>query len=454
MADSKKTGLMGFLGKAGNKKLIIFSVSAIFMAVVFSFAGLHKAEKQEVSRIRSPADAGGNIAGDKMTPEYLRIRDRKTAEEVAQAERSGGSATAPIRPVESASSAMPTSLADGLNERAPESPSRPAGTAAQTSASPSPHPPLNPSLNVAASAQQTATYHLPALNEQQAQEKAQREAQLVQAMQQQIGRLAPTNPVKAEIISFQNNSGQAGAAGGRGSTGAAGGGASGMAGIAASLAKNGAQSGAQDGGTKTASASTSAPAGQPAGRFQMPAPGTIFYSRILGEVNSDTPGPVLAEVLQGPFVNARLIGSFKSTPSGLVLSFNTMTVPYTDEDGNPQTEVMSIKTVAVDTSHLGTAIASDINNHLLLNLGMAFGTSFLQGLGMAAQESGSYAAMGPYGTTVANPVLSVPGEAMMALGSGAATAGQIFQNIYGNKPPTIIVNADTPFGLLFLGSGN
>jgi intracellular multiplication protein IcmE len=433
--EKKKTGVIGFLGKAGNKKLLIFSGFVVLVSLVWSVVGFNKKEKTEISHIRSPADAGDNVSGNNMTSEYLRIRDAKTAQDVANAERNGGSVTAPIRPVESINSAMPSSLADGLNEKAPESPRQPVSTPAPPPAT------LHPPVTRATPDRQETTpvYHEPAMTQQQAQLAAQREAQLVQAMQQQMSRIAPTNPVKAEVISFQNSGNQIG---GRAGTNGNGGGMSGEASKVNNVADN---------STKPAPAASS---GQPHGRFGMPAPGTIFYSRILGEVNSDTPGPVLAEVLQGPFVNSRLLGSFKSTPNGVVLSFSTMTVPYKDEDGNPQTEVMNIKAVAVDTTHLGTAIASDINNHMLLNLGMAFGTAFLQGLGMAAQESGSYAAMGPYGTTIANPVLSVPGEAMMAVGSGAATAGQIFQNIYGNKPPTITVNADTPFGLLFLGQGS
>jgi len=442
--EKKKTGVMGFLGKAGNKKLLIFSGFVVLVSLVWSVVGFNKKEKPEISHIRSPADAGNNVSGNNMTSEYLRIRDAKTAQDVAIAERNGGSVTAPIRPVESINSAMPSSLADGLNEKAPESPRQPVATPAPLPATP--HPPVT---RITPDRQETTpVYHEPAMTQQQAQLAAQREAQLVQAMQQQMSRIAPTNPVKAEVISFQNSGNQIGGRDGAGSGGRAGtnGNGGGMSGGALK-----ANNVADNNSTKPTPAASS---GQLHGRFEMPAPGTIFYSRILGEVNSDTPGPVLAEVLQGPFVNSRLLGSFKSTPNGVVLSFSTMTVPYKDEDGNPQTEVMSIKAVAVDTAHLGTAIASDINNHMLLNLGMAFATSFLQGLGMAAQESGSYAAMGPYGTTIANPVLSVPGEAMMAVGSGAATAGQIFQNIYGNKPPTITVNADTPFGLLFLGQGS
>lgn len=443
MADEKKQGIAKFLGGASNKKLLIFSGVVIVAALVFSMFGFQKKEKPEISRLPSAAEAGGNVAGDKMSPEYIRIRDKKTSEDVAIAEHTGGSVTAPIRPVETDNFSSLSSLSDGLNEVAPtETKHQVTPPVTQSTQNTMPHAPLaQVKPNQPA---EEKLYHSPTPpNEQQAQLAAQREAQLVQSMQQAMTHIAPTNPVKAEIISFQNTAtAQPGQAGSNPHLGA-------------NSAGNGGQKLASaDSGKGTSDTSTQNNTPGKHGRFQLPAPGTIFYSRILGEVNSDTPGPVLAEVLQGPFANARLIGTFKSTPNGLVLSFNTMTVPYTDEDGNPQTEVMSIQSVAVDTSHLGTAIASDINNHLLLNLGMAFGTSFLQGLGMAAQESGSYAAMGPYGTTVANPVLSAPGEAMMALGAGAATAGQIFQNIYGNKPPTIIINADTPFGLLFLTQNN
>lgn len=421
----KTSGFKRIIADKGSRKLLIFVGIIILVALAVAFHGGGKKQKAEISRLPSAADAGGNISGDRMSPEYMRIRDEKTAQDIKNARQSGSTVTAPIRPVENPRTAMPTSL-DGLSEQPPERPHPPV-TPRQTQTAPQPPVPQN-------------TYVQPrAMSEQEAQQMAQQQMQMVQAMQQQMAKIIPGPPVPAQVIYFQNPNAQDTI----NKTGSA------SRPMLASLATT---QGAANDATKGATPPVQQTTPNMRSRFQVPAAGTILYSHLIGRVNSDSPGPVLAEVLQGAFSGARLLGSFQTTSSGLILSFNTMTVPYKDEDGADKTEVISIKSVAVDTSHLGTSMETEVNNHLLLNLGMAFGTSFLQGVGQAVAQSGSYAAMGPYGTTVANPVLTLPGEAMMGFGAGAAQAGTIFQNLYGNKPPTITVEADTPFGLLFLGS--
>ncbi|MBI3418534.1 MAG: hypothetical protein HY053_00160, partial [Proteobacteria bacterium] len=47
-----------------------------------------------------------------------------------------------------------------------------------------------------------------------------------------------------------------------------------------------------------------------AGRMIVAA-GTIAYAQLLVEANSDIPGPILAEVMSGPFAGARVVGQFE-----------------------------------------------------------------------------------------------------------------------------------------------
>jgi intracellular multiplication protein IcmE len=200
-------------------------------------------------------------------------------------------------------------------------------------------------------------------------------------------------------------------------------------------------------------AAKDAPKAASAKRFQPPAPGTILYSHTLGKVNSDVPGPVIAEVLQGPFSGSRIIGSFSSTEEGVVITFNSMTVPYTDENGEARTEVLSIKAVAVDTSHLGDALATDIDDHMLSNIGWTLATSFAQGLGQAISQSGSTTTMSSTGVAqTTNPTTSMRKQLLEAMGTSGGQIGQMYAQKYGNRKTTVTVDADTPFGLLFLGN--
>jgi intracellular multiplication protein IcmE len=259
-----------------------------------------------------------------------------------------------------------------------------------------------------------------------------------------LKKFAPTNPVAAQTIYFQDEK-----QGGKGIAGTAQSFASGMAGGGA----NGSNGPAAGQGAQTLQQAAAAQQGADS-RFQAPAAGTILYSRLVGRVNSDTPGPVVAELEQGPFSGARLLGSFQFTEQGVIISFTTMTVPYTGDDGSAKSEVVPIHAVAVDTAHLGTAMATDIDRHILEKVGVAFGAAFLSGMGQAVSQSGSSAVVSPYGTTVTNPTLSTNQELLIAGGSAAGAAGQVFQQIYGNRRTTITVEADTPFGLLFLGNNS
>ena len=204
-------------------------------------------------------------------------------------------------------------------------------------------------------------------------------------------------------------------------------------------------------GVQTASAQTTL---QRPSRFSAPAPGTILYSRLIGKVNSDVPGPVIAEISQGPLHGARLLGSFQFTEQGVIIQFNTMTIPFTD-DGLERTEVVPIKAVAVDAENLGTSMATSIDRRILERIAFGFATSFIQGLGQAVAQAGSTTTVLPSGgVTYGLKNLNTTEQLLSAGGNAAGTAGRIIDQTYGNRRTTIVVDADTPFGLLFLGNGN
>lgn len=180
----------------------------------------------------------------------------------------------------------------------------------------------------------------------------------------------------------------------------------------------------------------------------VPLPGTILYARMLGRANSDTPGPVVAEILQGELLGARLVGQFQAGRDGLLIQFRTMTIPA--RNGRPPS-VVQIEAVAVDTDNLGASLATSVNRRELERIALAFGTAFMRGLGQAVAQSGAIVSQGLTGTIVQNRTLDTRQQLLVGAGAAAGAAGDVIQDIYGNRPPTIIVEAGTPFGLLFLG---
>lgn len=186
------------------------------------------------------------------------------------------------------------------------------------------------------------------------------------------------------------------------------------------------------------------------GKQLVPAAGTILYARMIGELNSDAPGPALATIVAGPLAGARIIGEFQTQRAGLVIKFTTMTVPANDGSGTITTP---INAEAVSADNLTSGMASSINNHLISNLAVTFVAGFAQGFGQAISQSGSTSTITGSGlASVSNPVLSLPQELAAAGGTAAGAAGGVFQQIYGNKPPTIKLEAGTAFALVFLGA--
>lgn len=434
----------GFFARAtadkGSRKMLLFAGVVIVGAVAYAALGGSGGGRTETSQVRGAPNVTGtpDAIPNAAYGEAVRAADEQRVQ--AARNTNGGGATPSLRSNDAVDQ-LPTTLS-GATEAAPvQRPvARPTPTPPPVVQPPPPVPQPQPQQ---VQRQQPTTPPPPPFDPQLA-------AAMVQRMEAMRGaQFAPAQTQYFAQNQAQQNPGQQQGGQsyqGMGSQGANALGMQGAAGFGQGQGGQGAQA------AQAAYQQVSANGRQ--GRFQVPAAGSILYSRLIGRVNSDTPGPVVAEILQGPFARARLLGSFQFSEQGVVISFTSMTVPYTDGDGQERTEVVQIKAVAVDPSHLGTAMATDIDRHLFEKVGIAFGTAFLQGLGQAVAQSGASAVVGNFGTTVTNPTLDTQKQLLVAGGAAAGAAGQAFQQIYGNRRTTVTVDADTPFGLLFLGNGN
>jgi type IV secretory pathway VirB10-like protein len=178
--------------------------------------------------------------------------------------------------------------------------------------------------------------------------------------------------------------------------------------------------------------------------------GTVLFAVLDTAVNSDQPGPVMATVVEGQFKGAKLLGSIQQSqqlpgtngPETLVLSFNTMSVPY-----QPQSVTVSAYAINPDTAR--TAIASDVDHHYMLRYGSLFASAFLQGYGQAVSQAGSTTTTNLFGTTTTNyGNLSGIEEVTAGLGqvgqSWGAQLGQTF-----NRQNTVYINSGLGIGILF-----
>jgi intracellular multiplication protein IcmE len=180
-----------------------------------------------------------------------------------------------------------------------------------------------------------------------------------------------------------------------------------------------------------------------------PFPGTVLYAEMVSEANSDSPGPVLARIQQGPLTGATLIGQFKAGQESLVIDFRRMSI-VRNEGGRQVNRVVDIEAYAVDADKLGTGLATDVDRHLFQKIALTAATTFVQGLGNAVGQSGSTVTRDQTGTTIAYPTLDTKQQLLVAGGQTAGQIGSIVQREFGNRPTTIKVRAGTPVGILFL----
>ncbi|AOG03189.1 DotG/IcmE/VirB10 family protein [Bosea sp. RAC05] len=191
----------------------------------------------------------------------------------------------------------------------------------------------------------------------------------------------------------------------------------------------------------------------PLSGLKLPLPGTILYAEMVSTANSDAPGPVLARVAQGEFAGATLIGTFEARRDSMVITFRTMTVQSL-RDGTEVNKSVQINAVGVDTKNIGTAMATDVDRHLLANVGFTAAAAFAQGFGSAIGQSGSSIVQGTGGITITNPALTTRQQLYVAGGAAAGAAGGALNQAFGNRPPTITVASGTPLGILFLPTGS
>jgi len=188
--------------------------------------------------------------------------------------------------------------------------------------------------------------------------------------------------------------------------------------------------------------------------------GTMLQGVLLSSINSDTPAPIVAQVVNGALKGARLVGSIdeKSIPKtslalkvskALVLNFNIISIPQLPNS-------LKVKAVAINPNTASTSIATDVDNHYLLRYGTFLGATFLSGLSQAIQQSGQQIVAIPNTNNgdnqnqlaVDQPKTSKSQQIQIAVGN--AMQQLVGQVNYLGTPPTIKIDSGTAVGLLLL----
>lgn len=167
--------------------------------------------------------------------------------------------------------------------------------------------------------------------------------------------------------------------------------------------------------------------------------GTVLYSQLLTEANSDVPSPVLAQVLDGKWVGARLIGEFERSNKFITMRFTRMS--YKDK-------TYAIQGVALDPNTSLGGLRTDYNPRYMSRVVLPAAAEFVEGIGRAVARSSSTNVNTVGGTTTATEEdLDIEQEIGAGIEEGAREIGDILDEEAGQIEPLVVVAAGTPLAL-------
>ncbi len=169
--------------------------------------------------------------------------------------------------------------------------------------------------------------------------------------------------------------------------------------------------------------------------------GTVLYAQLLTEANSDVPGPVLGQILDGEFLGARLIGSFERNYRYLTINFSRMTVGR---------KSYSVQGVALNPNTSIGGLQTEYDSRYFSRVVLPAAARFIEGVGSAIAESES-TTVSINGTTVATEQEDVDFGQELARGveEGAREFGDILDDQANEIEPLIRVAAGTPMAIFF-----
>ncbi len=170
--------------------------------------------------------------------------------------------------------------------------------------------------------------------------------------------------------------------------------------------------------------------------------GDVVLASTIITNDSDTPGPVVAEIRRGPLKGARLLGGFEANQNNrhLIVQFNSAVLP----DGTQ----VSISAYAVDARQKSLAVRTDLDRRLFARYAPRVAAAFVSGVGDALSDPGtSLIDLGGV-TGVTRPAATIEQGLYKGLADvGNDLAGEFVQN--APKGPLISLRSRQIIGILF-----
>ena len=170
--------------------------------------------------------------------------------------------------------------------------------------------------------------------------------------------------------------------------------------------------------------------------------GDVVLASTIITNDSDTPGPVVAEVRRGPLTGSRLIGGFQANTNNthLIVQFNSAVL----EDGTQ----IPITAYAVDAHQKSLAVRTDLDRRLFARYAPRVAAAFVSGVGEALSDPGtSLIDLGGV-TGVTRPAATIEQGLYKGLAQvGNDLAGEFVQS--APKGPLISLRSRQIIGILF-----
>lgn len=169
--------------------------------------------------------------------------------------------------------------------------------------------------------------------------------------------------------------------------------------------------------------------------------GSILYAQTLNEANSDTPGPVLARILNGPMSGTRIIGSFQTEYDNLVITFNQIIIEGKSHRMNA---------VALDPETSIPGVATEVNRRYWRRVILPAAARFVEGLGQAIEEEGrTEVTVNNETVTSSNNDIDTRQELFSGVNEAAREFGDLLDDEADTLDALIRVDSGTMIGLLF-----
>src|ERR1043166_1840092 len=168
----------------------------------------------------------------------------------------------------------------------------------------------------------------------------------------------------------------------------------------------------------------------------------MYYGQMLMEANSDAPGPILAEILSGPFTGGRAIGQFEVTRDYLVIHFTK--ISYRKHDYNADI-------LAVDPNTTLGALVTEKDSRYFSRVVLPTAAAFLEGFGQALSSPHHPRVNGNGDVLVLDQGRQGIQEGLYrGLSESMGTVGGFFREEAAATKPLVRVAVGTPMGLFFV----